>query len=454
MSNDLPQMPGYFALRLGADLASGARGTTLYFDYGNGMLEITDPPPSPAPPPPVPVFSRPSGKRRFASEAAMTVVGADGAPYGSILLNARAYSALFWSESAVEKFLLPYYASAGGPHAYQVVHAINKVWYNFPDAAPVCALAFTYPPDALQGQWTLWDTVHVLHVQGEGGGQEGVQAPYVVSVTPGSAGQLAMTPLLQYLQPFTPLLTELPQPADPIPTALATSGTERTRIDSVGAREVAEYVSGLRGFDVYVYQVEAPGGLEATLTQRVQPTPPLFEATSPYVRTGRPSVSVALSPQGLPLRPLSGTGSGDAAKAPDSVFWSDGSVDMLLLPYYGSVQGKGSPWYLMVLLWKWAGIIPVDVTDAVELLELIGEQVQREIGVLRGGEPQPEPDSTVFAIIHLPNSDWVDEQADVADPILRPPPPIWLENRTAFLTEDGRLHPLVSTGRRLVPLGV
>lgn len=447
MSNDLPQMPGYFALRLGADLASAARGTTLYFDYGNGMLEITGPPASPAPPPPVPVHSRLSGKRTPASEAVVTVTGADGAEYGSITLNATTYCALFWGESAVEKFLLPYYASAGGPHAYQVVHAINKAWYNFPDRALVCALAFAYPPEALQGEWSLWDTVHVLHVKGEGG--QGLQAPYVL----GGSGQLAMTPLLQYLEPFPPLLTEVPQPpAAPPPTAPAGPGTGDTTINSTGAREVAEFVSGLRGFDVSVYRVREPGGLEAFLTSVVQPTPALFEATSPNVRAGRPTVSVEMAAGDGPLRPLTGTGSGDPTNVPDSVFWSDGAVDMLMVPYYASVQGKGSPWYLMVLLWKWAGIIPVDVTDAVELLELIGAEVQREIGALQTGVPLPERDTRVFAIIHLPNSDWVDEQVDVASPILRPPPPIWLENRTAFVTEDGRVHPLVA-GRRLVPLG-
>ncbi len=439
MSTQLSQIPGYFTLRAGADLASAARGTTVYFDYGDGMLEITDPP-QPRVAPPVPVRSSLSAVRTPASRAEVTV-GSEGAEYGSVLLNAAAYSALVWGESAVEKFLLPYYASAGGPHAYAVVHAINKAWYDFPVRYPVCALAFAYPPDALQGEWDLWDTVHVLHVQDPLDERAGLDAPYVLGTRPGPQGRLAMTPLLRYLRSFPPLETVIPPPPDaPLPRVRAPEGTEPTPVDSIGAREVAEYVSGLRGYTVRVYATGRAGGLEATLSPRPRSGPPLFEASSPFVRAGRPVVSVSLAAGDGPLHPLD-AGSDGPASRPDSVFWSDGSVEMLMAPYYTSVEGKGSPWYLMALLWKWAGIIDPDVTDALPLLADIGQRVQQEIVALETDQPLPPRDTRVFAIIHLPNSDWVDAGDGFT---------FWLEHRTVLLTADGNRHPLVSHGRRLV----
>ena len=40
MTIPLPQKPGYFALRTGADLASSIRGQTTYFTYTPGTLYI------------------------------------------------------------------------------------------------------------------------------------------------------------------------------------------------------------------------------------------------------------------------------------------------------------------------------------------------------------------------------------------------------------------------------
>ena len=43
---------------------------------------------------------------------------------------ARKYDAVFWSESAVEKFVLPYYASLGMWDAANALRDISMAWYN------------------------------------------------------------------------------------------------------------------------------------------------------------------------------------------------------------------------------------------------------------------------------------------------------------------------------------
>jgi hypothetical protein len=449
MATNLPQVPGYFALRVGADLASAARGDTIHFDYADGMLQVVDASAGADGGPPVAVRTAPSAQRPTVSRVRLTATAGD-ADLGSIVLNGATYGALVWGESAVEKFLLPYYASAGGPHAYEVMHAINHVWYDFPVEVPVVALAFAYPSRPVEGGWQLWDTLHVLHVKTPATAPGGGGAPYVVGEA-SELGQLAMTPLLQFVQVFQPgtATTTIPEPSpSTLPrTFVPRFGGRPTNVDSVAAREVAEYASGLRGHDVWVYD-SPTRGLSATLNRLPQPTQPLFEAFTPFQRPDRPVVSVEMWDG--EWHPLRGTGSSDPTQVPDSVFWTDGAVDMLMVPYYASVQGAGAPPYLEVLLRKWAGALPATTTDARDLLRYLGTELERTMCRLEGDEPASAATSEVYAIVHLPNSEWVDE--------IDPPPtavtyPVYLENRTVLLTRGGGRHPLVSTRRRLVPFG-
>jgi hypothetical protein len=59
-------------------------------------------------------------------------------------------------------------------------------------------------------------------------------------------------------------------------------------------REVAEFVSGLRGQDVSVYELDTvAGGLDPVLTPEPVPGGTLrFDAYAALVRTGRPRVTV------------------------------------------------------------------------------------------------------------------------------------------------------------------
>jgi len=430
------QNPGYRDLRLGADLASSIRGTPVFFNFQQGELTITDPHPDS-----VPVETAPSAARR--PQVTGVTLEVDG--YERLTLDAKRYSALFWSESAVEKFLLPYYASAAGPRVHEFLYVLHHVWYGYRDDVRVCALAFAYPAAPFTGPQQLWDTVEVIFCPP-------AQADLLFP--------LRSMPLLQFFNTLpAPALPVLPPDISLIRGERAPLSDQATCIDSVGSREAAEYVSGLRGHTVRVYQdPNVPGGLKPVLEPKKLDDPLLFDASTVPVRDYRPRVTVKLELEGMKEPyPLQGK-PGDPTTWPDSVFWTDGAVDMLLVPYYASVQAGGAPWYLLVLLGKWAGWIPCDCTDAAELRKHVSGGAERTprrrhergpapghaAGRLEGetaGDAGPT-DSEVFAIVHLPRSEYVDDGTGAE--------PFFLENRTMLHTPGGAF-PLVAPGDRLVP---
>jgi hypothetical protein len=439
---NFPDRPDYVTLRLAADLSSGIRGQTVWFNYSTEEgLAITGPGLAGAPPPPIPVFTPASADSRpMVRSATISVEG-----YGSTRITADTCSALFWSESAVEKFLLPYYVSAGGQSAFEVLHAINHAWNDYRALTPVVALAFGYPSRAFATPVTLLDTLSVVFcLQG--------------TAAPPSLGTLVVQPLREFLAsqnpPPPPNMPDAsrfswgaaPEPANRFPTP----------IDSVGAREVAEYVSGLREQVVNVYERDDDGGLEATLALVGNATP-LFTAFAPVTQRERPPVSVTLEVtttflgmEVVASKELRAIGQREA-NVPDSVFWTDGAVENLLLPYYASVEGLGAPWYLMLILGKWSGMIRSRVLDAVTLREEVLEAMPQALAQAPGGTTRAARTDTqasdVFAIVHLPDSEWIDQAGTASTTEVQS---TLLENRTWCLTPTGD-HPLVAPGVRLVP---
>jgi hypothetical protein len=433
-----PQIPGYLAMRQGADWASSVRGQTVFFGYDPGAITINQPGTAST----VPVSTAYSAQSRPTVTSA--TVQLDG--FQDLVLDGNQFSAVFWTESAVEKFLLPYYVSAAGPYAQTVLSAITGVFYNYPPDEPVCGLAFGYASEPILGPKQLLDTLYVISCQGAG--------------TLGAT--LACTPLGTLLDSTS--TSGYTQGMPPAPAAslavgpdvqTATTSLEPTFVDSVGAREVAEYVSGLRGREVLVYSVLAPGGLDPQLTPVAAPGAELlFTAFAPEPHPWRPRPQVTLNVPGQDSDPLVGP-SRAPDNVPDAVFWTDAAVEMLMVPYYASVEGHAAPWYLMALLGKWAGLIPTGLVDAVELAaQLIGDLatlltetplqiLESAVERVDGQDPVGLVASDVYAIIHLPRSEWVDEENPSLETIL-------LENRTFFRTTHGD-YPLVAKGRRLVP---
>jgi hypothetical protein len=83
-----------------------------------------------------------NGKRPAVSDVRMA---AGGRPH-----DLNKYDAVFWSEAAVEKFVLPYYASKSLWLAAHVVGVLSRKWYGYePGVAGQTAAEDTDPPFAL-----------------------------------------------------------------------------------------------------------------------------------------------------------------------------------------------------------------------------------------------------------------------------------------------------------------
>ena len=78
-------------------------------------------------------------------------------------------SALFWGESAVEKFLISYYASVAADDAPRFLERLFDAWYGYPaELVQVCAVAYLCgrvpPPDGTQ--LSLSRTVGLVCLEG------------------------------------------------------------------------------------------------------------------------------------------------------------------------------------------------------------------------------------------------------------------------------------------------
>lgn len=378
-------VPGSHDLRLAADWSSAVRGRPLYFRYAKGELSITQPGEGWGLRT-VDVVQRPT-----VTQVEFSVPGA-----GKVWLSGGECSAVLWGESSVEKFLFPYYASAAGAEAPEVLAQIADVWYRFPPAVPVCALGFGFGGAPPAGPLTLHATV------------------IVVFIDP-ATGRLGKLPMPEFLATYgtCPWPPRQPPMEGPLPVE-APARPLTSFAEAYMVRSAAEYVSGLRS-DLMRFSSPDGWSLEgAPASVPSGPMPPAFFYAQSWVLRERPA------PDQVTLwrdNEFPSALMDPASTAPDSVFFSDGSVEKLVLPYYSSVNGWPAPLLNAVLLAEWAGFDLTYGDPALLLAELgaltmsFGLPVMELEGYLRGvGEtPSPvpkSPPSDVFAITHLPQSEY------------------------------------------------
>ena len=125
----------YSDLRRAAEAASGTRDKDVYveveprrggFEPGETIITVHDKPP-PDRPESVVVHARTTGSvRHSVVKHARVSPNLDGsAPFDLADVGA---DSVFWSDGAVEKFLVPYYASVHGSDAVQWVGKLLQVW--------------------------------------------------------------------------------------------------------------------------------------------------------------------------------------------------------------------------------------------------------------------------------------------------------------------------------------
>ena len=422
-----PNAPGYAALRMGADWASAVRDVPLRLRYDpeTGHMAVAG-----SSGPGLKVLTRSYARRptveRITFEVQAIVKGKRKT--ASIELDGESASALVWGESAVEKFMVSYYAEAAGEDAPRFLERLFDAWYCYPsNVVQVCALAYLCgtraPPEGTQ--LSLASTVGLVCLEI-------------------ASGTLRLLPLDEFSARYT---ASLPRDASPPPEKRP---RERERgwqvgdeVGSIVARDCAEFVSGLRGRFVSFLTEGRELYPELYATGEPVPSPApggtfQFAAVMSPVRGDRPAPTrVVAWVKGLDgethdheIVPVSD----DPAHIPDSLFWSDGGVEKFMLPYYGSVKGWTAPIYTALLMAKWQGLVPPHETQLAAGLDAMKRMIPDAIGGFSGTRDE-EPVAPVYGLVHLPRSEYTSS------------PGMAVESRTVLLAASGRetvrhvLHP-------------
>jgi hypothetical protein len=355
--------------------------------------------------PTLPVLTRSSVSRPVVKEVEFSVPSgspdSDSSPL-TLPLPGDQVSALFWSESAVEKFLVPFYASVAADDAPRFLDRLFDAWYGYPaDVVQVCAIAclLSRRPPAQGTPLSLARTVGLVCLEG--------------------GSRLSLLTLDEFTERYA---TGLPRCGGFLE---ARSGLPDRRPgwkvpnipESVVARDVAEFVSGMRGHFVAfttdgktlvpeVYAGESPPALpEGTrftaLARPIRPDRPVPSGVTLWVEETPGS-----QPQPFPLIPAACDP--PVEFRPDSVFWTDGSVEKLLLPYYASVKGGASWFFEFCLMAKWDGLMDPRSFQTQDLHTAFTARVGRFGHPAGRTDEEPAP-STVFATMHMPRSEYAEE---------------------------------------------
>jgi hypothetical protein len=275
------------------------------------------------------------------------------------------HAAAFWSESAVEKFLVPYLAALGGPRAAAVMDDLDTAWNGFAPDRRAFALLLRGRVQ-VGGTLDLHDLLDVVYVDGEGEQQLSPLRDFLAGCTrPG---------------PFVPPPVSLELPHQAVPSGGVLPTEYQLRV-------VAEWASALRrepGYFVYdagegrfgAPVAACPAAREGTVVIPVYTDRTRADRPLPDMVTLLPDRADD-DPHALPLLPHQG----------DAAFWTSGAVSKVMIPYYAMAYGASA------------------------LLELA--EIHR-VWEDRATPAQAETayaDDGVYGLVHLPKSDWGYETA-------------------------------------------
>lgn len=365
----------YGAFRRMADWSAGMVDERVVFHYG-AQGELTANTPIRTPQLQVPVLNLGRVRR---VESLQLVAGTGGVEL------ADHTDAAFWSEAAVEKFVLPYYASLGAGSAAAVLAQLLGAWAGPPMGVQVLALThFAHPPEP--GSTTVADTLGVVYAQDGAPPRRATLARFLADHRPD-----LLRPTLSVPNPAPPAPREMPQPH-------ANAWALPAYPTYLEMRVMAEWSSSLRGAPAYfVYDTtrrpdpenpyanfrpfaELPDGTETSIV--------IPAYTEPLVKDRPPVLEMNIKPRILLSRVQ------DLVPRADAVFWSTGAVEHLLMPYYAQVYGGQA------------------LRQVQQMHDVWWEHRPAAEGEADGGGARTE----VYALLHLPNSDWTTETAhSVAD---------------------------------------
>jgi hypothetical protein len=284
------------------------------------------------------------------------------------------HAAAFWSESAVEKFLVPYLAALGGPRAAAVLSALDAAWNGYDTNRRVFALLLRGQVP-VGGSLDVHDLLDVLYLDPDGGKQVAPLSDFQGGGTRAEA------------------LGPSPVSLDFRRSAAVPGGVLPTEYQ---LRVMAEWVSALRTEPGYFVYDTVRGGFGAPVA--ACPPPAGSDAVVIPVHTGktRPDRPV---PDMITLVP-EGVGADAApvqfpAHQGDAAFWTAGAVSKVMIPYYAMAYG------------------------AEALLELAEIHRTWESRATPTQAEAAYADEGVYGLVHLPRSDWGYETASGFVPLIR-----------------------------------
>lgn len=360
-AQDGPAAPAmdYGAFRRMADWSAGIVDRPVVFERDEaGTLSVDAPLPGPRLR--VPAFTE--GKPDHVASLRMTV--------GRHSVDVAGHAdAAFWSEAAVEKFLVPYYASLGAGRAAQVMAQLMGAWTTrVPGGVQVAALT------------------HVRHP--EHPRATGVNDTLGVVCLPGPDAAPERMPLSAFLREYRPDLLEpvlsVSNGPPPAPPALAV-GHDNALVEGgypsyLELRVMAEWSSFLRGAPAwFLFDAMRTPDPEQPYRSFVRHLEPPAETAGRIVIPAftEPLVPGRPTPSSVVVRAQGATEGHELIQYADAIFWSTGSVEHLLMPYYASVYGGQALHEIQMMYDAWW-----------------------HNRLATGSE------TLVYALIHLPNSDW------------------------------------------------
>jgi hypothetical protein len=367
----------YTTLRLIAETAVGIGNAPLQLAAGGtrataGTVVWQAEPPQSAPPTAVLVPAQDTGKYTELDSLTMQVTWtpSSSAPpvTGTVDAVQSNADAVFWSDSAVQKFVFSYLASCSGWQAAQNMAQLQNAW-NF------------YPT----GELGVFALMHVVPPAGEpiGLGNSfavAFAAPDGVQVLP--LDQLSLAPRSYEPPPASTVSFE----QVPVPGSNAAGYP-----DYVKLRAMAEWAGSLSTEAQFF--VWSPG-TNTIQTPSANPTlapgDVVIPAYNPAVPAGRPT------PASVFMAPAGGTGQ-ELQGLADAAFWNAGSIQQFLFPYYASVCGFEAPQALQDIIDAWnlneVGTGPHNTFSfTVREVEVVEEELEDEV---------------VYGLVHLPKSAWM-----------------------------------------------
>lgn len=369
----------YHRLRTLAECAAGLEHDTDFAFTPDGNLEITTRPQAGR----VLVPARGKGKYPRNVVRLHTAPGEDGR-VEELRLEAGIADALFWSDSAVHKFVVPYVASCACHDAPQKLGMLISAWNYYPaDRVTVHALAHVLK-DRDGIPLSIENRIHVIYAERRNG-REGTS--------------LARLPLSEFVKAY-PSAQGGSGGGDAVKAGGNGSGPAQAQVayrhgggsdrgqrpDYTVLRALAEHACALSTEPQYfMFKAGEHGFRQKTTTEmpEMEPGDLVIPAFTPTVPPQRPRL------QGVWCDSEDGD-TANLARGSDAMFWSDGAIEQFMLPYYASKGG-----------------LQLGLRELTEMTGVWSGQADPG----REHEQEAEEDGTTpaYVVVHLSTSEYYEE---------------------------------------------